>query len=93
MAEYYKGQNAVRIELDCETDLSAITNAYIYYRKPSGTESYWTATVSNATEGIIYYDMLSGESFDEAGTGMAKIVYADARIGYGTTVTQYVSEL
>jgi len=66
----YVGQSALRLTLNCQNkdndlDISSATTCRIYYTKPSGTSSYWTATLSGTEE--MYYDVTGTDILDEAG--------------------------
>lgn len=62
----FKGQTDLTIKLDCNADLTDTTTALIKFKKPSGTTGSWTATVEDIPNGIIAYDVQSGD-LDESG--------------------------
>ena len=65
MGKIYVNQTALTIELDTNEDITGST-CLIKYRKPSGTEGSWSATITDATNGIIEYEV-SADDIDEAG--------------------------
>jgi len=87
LSKVYKYQNALRIELTTGVDITGATVKKIKYKKPSETEGYWNAQVSSATNGVIYYDVISTE-IDESGTWTfwAYITFEDGRSAPGEVV-------
>lgn len=64
----YKNQSNLRIRVSFNKDITGALVKQIKYLKPSGATGAWTATVENATTGIIYYDITSTATIDEVGT-------------------------
>jgi len=83
-AKIYKNQNKLRIQLTGNVAMSGAT-AYIAYRKPDNTTGEWTGIISDAVNGIVYYDLVSVNELDVAGvwTIWLRVVFSDARVGYG----------
>jgi len=65
MGTIFKNQNKLRIRLDCGQDISTSTEKKIKYRKPSGIEGEFVATI-DADNQTIYYNF-SADDIDEAG--------------------------
>lgn len=65
MGKIHKGQTAISLTLDSYIDLSAATSTRIYYKKPSGTTGYWSATVVNTTR--LRYSDFETTTLDEEG--------------------------
>ncbi len=62
----YSGQTELRIRLTTGVSISGAT-CQVKYKKPSGQEGAWDATIEDAAAGIIYYNVTSGD-IDESGT-------------------------
>jgi len=88
LSKVYRYQDALRIELTTEVDITGATVKRIKYKKPGGTEGYWDASVSNALTGVIYHDVLLPAEMDESGewTFWAYITFADGRSAPGEVV-------
>jgi hypothetical protein len=67
MGKIFKGQTALKIEVLTGTDLTLATDQEIKFIKPSGATGSFAATVSDATGGIIYYDVDSADDLDQSG--------------------------
>jgi len=94
MSNIFEGQTALKIKLTCNQDISGALTKEIRARKPDGTLVNFTALVSNATIGIIYYDLTTSAviALDQPGlwTFWSYIQFADGREGYGDAVEQLV---
>ena len=89
MAKLYAGQSELRIRLTTSVNILGATTVQIKYRKPDGTESYWTAVIETAATGIIYYDVLDGDipaADNGTWTFWAYIVFSDGRDAPGEKV-------
>lgn len=64
MGKVYKDDIGTVIDLDAGEDVSAASSLRIYYTKPSGTISFWTATLQGTS--LLRYTVQSGD-LDEAG--------------------------
>ena len=61
----FKNQTLLTITLDTSlTDLASATTLRIYYKKPSGTSSFWVASLSGTSS--VTYAIQSGD-IDESG--------------------------
>ena len=91
MAKPYKAQSALRITCTVGVNITGASVTQLRYKKPSGTTGSWTAQVSDATAGIIYYDLAEPSLIDEAGlwTFWGYITFSDGRSAPGQAVTQY----
>lgn len=90
MSNLYTSQSALRVQLTCGTSLSSITAAYIKAANPSGTTTTWTATVSSAATGIIYYDLTTALTVAGPWKFWSYVEFSDGRIGIGDVITQVV---
>lgn len=88
MGKIYAGQD-VKVRLTVGQDITGASVKKIKYRKPGGTEGSWNATVEDAENGIIYYDV-QDEDIDESGvwTFWAYITFADGRSAPGESITR-----
>jgi len=66
MGKVYKNQTALSIILTCGADITGAV-AKIAYKKPSGVEGMWAATIIDAANGIIQYDIQSADDIGESG--------------------------
>lgn len=65
--KYYVGQEWLKIELTTGQNLTGVSSPLIKYRKPSGAYGSFVATVSDAVNGVLSYEFISGD-IDERGT-------------------------
>jgi hypothetical protein len=65
--KYYVGQTWLRIELTTGVNLTGATSPLIKYKKPSGTNGQFVASIDDAVNGVLSYEFTSGD-LDEAGT-------------------------
>jgi hypothetical protein len=80
----YENQNAVKIRLTGLGNLSDAVTTLIKYKKPDGAEGSWTASVEDASSGIIFYNLLSTEEFTTGDwTVWASVTFSDGRVGIG----------
>jgi len=60
------------------------------YRKPDGTEGSWDATIEDAVNGIIYYDITGSDEIDKGlYTFWAFITFNDGRSAPGESLTRF----
>ena len=92
MGKIFKNQSSLKIELTTSVGLGG-ASAKIKYRKPSGTEGEWSATITDSTDGVIEYDLVNGE-IDEAGIWQfwASVVFSDRRTAPGEVASVRVYE-
>lgn len=92
MGRIHKGQTKLRITLTCGENITGATPCLIKYKKPSGAQGYWTATISNAATGVIYYDVQQTSELDEEGawTVWAHITFEDGKVAAGDPVKMAV---
>lgn len=88
MDSYYEGTTEGRITVDIGIDVTTITSADIYYRKPDWTVGHFTGTFTTGTE--VYYDILADTDIPVGSYGLwtfwAKIIFPD---GDFTTTTPF----
>lgn len=87
MSKIYKGQTALRMNFSCSADITGYTTTVISVFKPGGSTATWTATVSDASTGSIYYDIATTTILNLAGPYkmQPKITFSDDTIGYAET--------
>jgi hypothetical protein len=91
----YIGQTNIRIWVSTGADLTGATTTTIEVRQPTDTAVVWTATISNASDGSLYYDITSTSTLPIKGDYrlQPKVVFSDNTISYGTTTKLRVSGL
>ena len=94
MSKVYKNQTSLRVRLTLGVDITDAIVKQIKYQKPSGIVGYWNATVEDATEGIIYYDITTND-INEAGQWKfwAYITFSDGRSAPGEYATETIYEV
>jgi len=85
MASIYKNQTKLRIQRTVSQDITGATLLLIKYKKPDGTEGQWTATSSDDSNGVIYYDVTLGNEIDQSGRWIiwAYVTFSDGRSAPG----------
>lgn len=68
MGKIFVGQSDLILRLETGVNLTGVSSPQIVYRKPSGTESAWTATITGPGSSILSYDVANTGILDEAGT-------------------------
>lgn len=93
MGKVYVNQSSLRLELTAYEDVTDAVSTVLKYKKPSGTIDSWSATVSDATTGVMHYDFLDTE-LDEAGDWIVWIyvVFSDGRNAPGEPYTWRIYE-
>jgi hypothetical protein len=90
MGKTYEDQTALRIRLTVGQDITGATTVKIKYRKPDGTEGSWDATIEDAVNGIIYYDITGSDEIDKGlYTFWAFITFNDGRSAPGEPLTRF----
>lgn len=89
-----KNQTKLRIQRTLGVDITNCKEANIRYITPSGNKGEWTATVSNAAQGVIHYDVVSTDDLNEAGEWRTwgHIVFDDDREAEGDVVLMTVKK-
>lgn len=87
----YVGQSQLRIQLTLGVNVASAT-CIIRYKKPGGTVGHWDATILTPLTGVIYYDVLTVNEIDEAGTWTLwpYVTFADTRSAPGASTTMRV---
>ena len=90
MDKLYVGDTEVRIEADAGIDVTTITSAKIFYRKPhrgNYAQSSWAASFTTGT--VVYYDITSSTDIDVPGlwTFWPVLTFPDTHIITGTPFT------
>lgn len=92
MGKIYTGQDYLRLNFDVETDITGYSAVAINVLLPDGTTTTWTPTVSDATEGTMYYDIASTSILAQEGRYEMQPVVTNAsgKVGPCKTVHEYV---
>jgi len=91
MGKTYEDQTALRIRLTVGQDITGASAKKIKYRKPDNTEGNWDATVEDATNGIIYYDLKTDDKIDEGlYTFWAYVTFSDGRSAPGEPISKFM---
>ena len=77
----YVGDIGTRIRITLNTSIAGLSTQQFFIKKPSGAIVTKTAVVEDASDGILYYDTISGD-FNEIGKYMvqAKLTFASGNI-------------
>jgi hypothetical protein len=67
MSKIYKNQTALRLNFSCSADITGYSSALVNVQYPGASTATWTATVSDASTGAIYYDVATTTSLKSAG--------------------------
>jgi hypothetical protein len=79
------------IKLNAGEDLSSATVKRIYYRKPSGTQSFWAASL-DATNQILQYSTTATTDLDEDGEWVLDgYIESPTWNGYSTSIKMQVN--
>lgn len=95
MKRIFIGQTALRIELQCNVDITSCLEKKIKYIKPEDETIYeLTATSSNDLAGHIYYDVILDTELDVAGKWKfwSWIKFVDGRVAAGDPQTLEIFE-
>lgn len=92
MSNIFVSQYALRIQLTVNQDIAGALTKKIFYRRPDGTEGSWTALVSDAATGVIYYDLTADTELPIPGDWRfwSYIEFSDGRKATGDAVEQRV---
>jgi hypothetical protein len=91
MGKIYIGQTKLRIQLTVNQNITDAT-AIIKYEKPGKKKGHFDATISNATTGVIHYDVVTESDLDEPGDWIlwAYVTFSDQREAAGEPVKMAV---
>ena len=94
MNKVYKGQTELKLRVDVGVDIQGATSTLIKYKKPDGSTGSFAASIEDAFEGIIFYDVLSSNDLDVVGkwTFWAYIVFLNGNEAPGCPYTLEVFE-
>ena len=90
MSNLYTNQSALRVQLTCGTSLASITSAHIKMQDSGGSTTSWTATVSDASAGTVYYDLTTALTVAGPAKFWTYVIFSDGRIGIGDVVDQEI---
>lgn len=88
MAKIFVGQSALRFVADTNVDITGATGTLIKYTKPDGSTGTFSASILDAEEGTIYYDVVNTTELDQAGVWYmwAHVTFSDGRVAQGVPV-------
>lgn len=88
MAKIFEGQNALRFEADTNVDITGAVGTLIKYIKPDGSSGTFSASIDDAENGIIYYDVVNTTELDQEGTWImwAHVTFSDGRVAQGVPI-------
>lgn len=94
MSKIYVGQTDLTIQLITGKDITNAQSVKIKYKNPQGILGEFTASIVNATSGIIKYDILSVNDINIVGDWRlwAKVVDAQGLISIGEPAIMNVSK-
>ena len=97
MTRIYTHQTFLRLRLTTGVNIAGAEETKIYYKTPKGEIKSIDATVEDANNGVIYYDLkpIDDENLlSEAGMWRfwAYIKFGDGRIARGDTVTHVIHD-
>jgi hypothetical protein len=89
----YAGQSALRLSARTGTALSDVGSCELRFEKPDGVRGSWEAFVSDASRGVISYDLL-GNELDLAGWWKfwVAVTFEDGRTAIGDACRIFVRE-
>lgn len=90
--DIYIGQTKLEIILNTSLNLTGVSGALIKYRKPSGEEGQWVASVTNFTKGTIMYVVQNENDIDETGLWVlwSHVTYPDTTVVIGKPTEIFV---
>ena len=90
----FVGQKALRFEARTKTNISGALETKILYKKPDLTTGEWTASILDASQGIIYYDVGMNTELDQDGDWRLRsyVKFSDGREAKGRVVQVTVYE-
>ena len=94
MKRIYKGKTKLRIQIDTRCDLSGYVDVTICAIKPDETVVSFPAVVKDVENGLIFYDVQSGEDLDQSGwwSFWPEVIFDDDRTARGMSVKVFVYE-
>ena len=89
----FKGQSALRITLRTFTDLDSVESVCIRFCKPDGSVGEFPAGISDAVNGLVFYECVEGD-IDASGwwAFWAFVTFADGRSAAGEAARVFVWE-
>ena len=84
MGKIYVGQTKLVINVDVKSDISG-ASAILKYCKPDGTTGSFSASITDASEGLISYEIASVNDLDQQGrySMWAYVTYGDGKVAAG----------
>lgn len=95
MSKIYVGQTALRMNFSCSADITGYTTTVINVWKSNGSTATWTATVSDASTGAMYFDIPTTTTLNVSGKWrlQPEVIFSDDTVGYGETAIQMIYSL
>ena len=90
--DIYKGQTKLEIILTTSLNLTGVSSVRIKYRKPSGVEGQWVATITDVVKGTIMYVVQNANDINETGLWVlwAHVTYPDTTTVIGKPTDVFV---
>lgn len=94
MSKIFDIQSALRIKLTASVSIVGATTKEIKWKKPNASSGAWSATVEDATTGVIYYDLVTPLGAGDKGYWYfwTYIVFSDGRVASGDPIKKYIYE-
>lgn len=85
MSKIYETNDKLRLTVTTNINITDALVTLIKYKKPDGTTGAYTALVSDAVNGVIYYDLPTDGELDMEGTWhfWAFVTFSDGRSAAG----------
>lgn len=83
MSKIYTTQTDLTITLNTGKNITGATSVKIAYKNPKGILGEWTATIEDATAGIITYNIIEPLAIEKTWTIWAKITDSSGLISIG----------
>jgi hypothetical protein len=93
MTTIYRNSIGVRLIVDTKIDLSTASLTALLIKKPSNTVATWNTVIQDATNGIIYYDVLENDLNEEGIYILQSYVESGTSRFYGESVKFHVRNM
>ena len=71
MSKIYHTQDYLKIRVTTNYDMTEVTSVKLNYNGPNGNDGVWDVVIEDVENGIIYYDVPTGEPLDSVGDWVA----------------------
>ena len=92
MGKIYQNQTKLVVTATVGQDITGATETLIKYKKPSGVEGSFAATIDDATTGVIKFSTFLTATLDEVGDWIfwASITFSDGKKADGEPETKTI---